>query len=196
MDYNDLQVTQYDPASFSNFIGNAGKAKINGLEFDSRVRLTPAWTVSAAVGLLDTKFDEFIDQYGNSLAGERLTFAPKFSGSLATQYSVPITAYVSAYLNAEYNYRSAVFSQYNDIQFTPANILNAYGLLNASIGLSFDQGRWKVEAYSKNLTNKLYEINQTTQRPLLSFLPPYAYDETTTTYGMPRTFGIALKARF
>src|SRR5262249_40334652 len=79
MDYNDLQVTQYDPGSFSNFIGNAAKARINGLEFDSRVRITPSWTVSIDIGLLDTKFDEFTDQYGNSLAGSRLTFAPKFS---------------------------------------------------------------------------------------------------------------------
>jgi iron complex outermembrane receptor protein len=196
MDYKDLQVTQYDPASFANFIGNAARAKINGLEFDARARLTTEWTVSSSIGLLDTKFEKFIDQYGNSLAGERLTFAPKFSGSLATQYSVPVAANVSAYFNAEYDYRSAVFSQYNDAQFTPANILNAYGILNASVGFSFDQGHWRVEAYSKNLTNKLYAINQTTQKPLLSFLPPYAYDETTTTYGMPRTFGVALKAHF
>jgi iron complex outermembrane receptor protein len=196
MDYDNLQVTQYDPASFSNFIGNAAKARINGLEFDALARLLPAWTVSLAIGLLDTKFDTFIDQYGNSLAGERLTFAPKFSGSLATQYSVPLTTDVSAYLNAEYNYRSSAFSQYNDIKFTPADLLGAYGVLNASLGVAFDGGHWKVEAYSKNLTNKLYEINRTTQLPLLSFLPPYNYEETTTTYGMPRTFGVALKARF
>jgi iron complex outermembrane receptor protein len=196
MDYDDLQVTQYDPASFSNYIGNAAKAKINGLEFDALARLTPSWTLSAAIGLLDTKFDTFIDQYGNSLAGDRLTFAPKFSGSLATQYSVPVATNVAAYLNAEFNYRSSMFSQYNNVKSTPADILNAYGLLNASVGLAFDQGRWSVEAYGKNLTNKLYEINKTTQLPLLSFLPPYSYEETTTTYGMPRTYGILLKARF
>jgi iron complex outermembrane receptor protein len=196
MDYNDLQVTQYDPASFSNFIGNAASAKINGLEFDAVGRVTPNWTVSGNIGLLDTKFDTFIDQYGNSLAGERLTFAPKFSGSVATRYSVPVAANVDAYVNGEFDYRSSVYSQYNDIATTPANILGAYGLLNGSIGLSFDHARWKVEAYGRNLTNRLYELNQTTQLPLLSFLPPYDYEETTTTYGMPRTYGISLKARF
>jgi iron complex outermembrane receptor protein len=196
MDYNDLQVTQYDPASFSNYIGNAASAKINGLEFDAVARVTPAWTVSGNIGLLDTKFDKFIDQYGNSLAGERLTFAPKFSAALATQYSVPVTTDVAAYVNGEYTYRSAVYSQYNDVKTTPSDILGAYGLLNGSIGLSFDQAKWKVELYARNLTNKLYEINKTTQLPLLSFLPPYDYEETTTTYGMPRTYGISFKTHF
>jgi iron complex outermembrane receptor protein len=196
MDYDDLQVTQYDPASFSNYIGNAASAKINGLEFDAVARITSAWTVSGNIGLLDTKFDTFIDEYGNSLAGERLTFAPKFSGALATQYSVPVTTGVAAYVNGEYTYRSAVYSQYNDVKTTPSDILGAYGLLNGSIGASFDQAKWKVELYARNLTNKLYEINKTTQLPLLSFLPQYDYEETTTTYGMPRTYGIAFKTHF
>lgn len=195
-DYNDLQVTQYDPTSFSNFIGNAATAKINGVEADATVRITPAWTVSAQVGILDTKFDKFIDQYGNNLSGERLTFAPKFSSSLATQYSVPLAANVAAYVNGEFDYRSAVYSQYNDIKYTPSDVLNAYGLLNGSIGLSFNRAKLRVEAYGKNLTNKLYEINKTTQLPLLSFLPAYDYEETTTTYGMPRTYGIAIKGHF
>jgi iron complex outermembrane receptor protein len=196
MDYNDLQITQYDPASFSNYIGNAARAKINGLEFDAVGRVTSAWTVSGHLGLLDTKFDKFIDQYGNDLAGERLTFAPKFSASVATEYSVPVGDDVAAYVNGEYNYRSAMYSQYNDIKTTPSDLLGAYGLVNGSLGIAFDHAKWKVEIYGRNLTNKLYEINKTTQLPLLSFIPQYAYEETTTTFGMPRTYGIAIKARF
>jgi iron complex outermembrane receptor protein len=196
MDYTDLQITQYDPASFANYIGNAAKAKINGLEFDATGRVTSAWTVSAHLGLLDTKFDKFIDQYGDDLAGNRLTFAPKFSASVATQYSVPVTAAVDAYINGEYNYRSAMYSQYNDVKTTPSDVLGAYGLLNGSIGLSFDHAKWKVELYARNLTDKLYQINKTTQLPLLSFLPQYNYEETTATFGMPRTYGIAFKTHF
>lgn len=196
MDYRDLQVTQYDPASFSNYIGNAAKAKIDGFEFDTVARITPAWTVSADIGVLNARFDRFVDQYGNDLAGERLTFAPKFSGDVATRYTVPVAGEVSAYVNAEYNYRSSAFSQYNDIQTTPSNLLGAYGLLNGSVGLEFHGGKWQIEAWGRNLTNRLYEVNQTTQLPLLSFLPPYDYEETTTTFGMPRTYGIKLKARF
>jgi iron complex outermembrane recepter protein len=196
MNYRDLQVTQYDPASFSNFIGNAARAKIDGLEFDAVARVTPAWTVSGHVGLLNARFETFVDQYGNDLAGERLTFAPRFSGDLATRYSVPVAADIAAYVNAEFNYRTSAFSQYNDITTTPPNELGAYGLLNGSIGLQFHGGKWQVEAWGRNLTNRLYEVNQTTQLPLLSFLPPYNYEETTTLYGMPRTYGVALKARF
>jgi iron complex outermembrane receptor protein len=196
MDYSGLQVTQYDPASFSNFIGNAATAKINGIEFDALGRISSAWTVSGHIGVLDTRFNKFIDQYGNDLAGERLTFAPKFSGSVSTSYTAPISDGIAAYINAEYNYQSLMFSQYNDIQHTPADMLPAYGLLNGSAGMSFGHAKWRVELRGKNLTNKLYEINKTTQLPLLSFLPPYNYEETTTSYGMPRTYGVGLKARF
>ncbi len=35
-------------------------------------------------------------------------------------------------------------------------------------------------------------VNRTTQRPLLSFLPPFAYDETTSTFGAPRMYGVKL----
>lgn len=196
MDYYDLQVTQYDPASFSNYIGNAASAKINGIELDAVALVMPHWTVSADAGVLDTKFNKFIDQYGNDLAGERLTFAPKFSGSLRTQYTVPVTAKVAAYVNGQFDYRSAAFSQYNDIKTTPSDLLPAYGLLDAAVGLAFDDSRLRVQLYCQNLTNKLYQINKTTQLPLLSFLPPYDYEETTTTYGMPRTYGLSLTASF
>jgi iron complex outermembrane receptor protein len=195
-DYDDLQVTQYDPKSFSNYIGNAASARIDGIEFDATALIAPRWIVSASIGVLDTKFNKFIDQYGNDLVGERLTFAPKFSGALQSQYTVPLNAGVSAYVNGEFDYRSAAYSQYNDIKTTPSDLLPAYGLLNGAVGLSFDDSRLKIELFAHNLTNKLYQVNKTTQLPLLSFLPPYAYEETTTTYGMPRTYGVALKLAF
>ena len=50
-------------------------------------------------------------------------------------------------------------------------------------------GRWTIEAYARNLTDERYAVNRNTELPLLSFLPPFAYDETTTTFGAPRMYG-------
>jgi len=193
MDYKDLQVTQYDPASFSNYIGNAATARINGAELDVLARPAPNWSLSARIGVLDAKFTTFIDQYGTDLAGNQLTFAPKFTGALAIQYSTPIEPGVAFYFNGEYTYRS---SSYADVTNTPADTLDAYGLLNARLGLDIGNGKWRVELFGRNLADTVYAINKTTQLPLLSFIPVYNYEETTTTFGMPRTFGISLKVRF
>jgi outer membrane receptor protein involved in Fe transport len=69
-------------------------------------------------------------------------------------------------------------------------------LLNARAGLRLGDGRWTIEAYARNLTDERYAVNRSTELPLLSFLPPFAYDETTTTFGAPRMYGVKLTTRF
>jgi iron complex outermembrane receptor protein len=173
MDYKDLQVTQYDPASFANFIGNAATAVIDGAEFDVIARPVANWSVSARLGLLKTRFKTFLDQYGDDLRGNQLTFAPKFSGAITTQYTVPVSDAAAAFVRLEYSYRS---SAHTDVTNLPIDTLNAFGLLDARLGFNFGHGKWTVEAYGRNLTDKLYVINKTTQLPLLSLLRPYNYE--------------------
>jgi iron complex outermembrane receptor protein len=192
MDYKDLQVTQYDPDTFSNYIGNAASASVTGIEFDLTAQPTPHLNISAGLGLLDASFDRFIDQYDVDLKDNKLPFAPSVSASLATEYSWSINSAVGAFIRVEGSYRDQT---YPDVQNDPRNKLESYTLLNARAGLRIGDG-WTLEAYARNLTDELYAVNRTTQRPLLSFLPPFAYDETTTTFGAPRTYGVKLTTRF
>ncbi|WP_129774507.1 TonB-dependent receptor [Peristeroidobacter soli] len=192
MDYKDLQVTQYDPDTFSNYIGNAANASVTGIELDLVAQPTANLNISAGLGLLDASFDRFIDQYGGDLKGNDLPFAPSLSASLATQYSWSINAAIGAFIRLEGAYRDRT---YPDVQNDPRNRLESYTLLNARAGLRLGEG-WTLEVYARNLTDELYAVNRTTQRPLLSFLPPFAYDETTTTFGAPRTYGVKLTTRF
>jgi iron complex outermembrane receptor protein len=192
MDYKDLQVTQYDPDTFSNYIGNAASASVSGIEFDLVAQPTSHLNITAGLGLLDASFDRFIDQYGVDLKGNDLPFAPSFSASLAAEYSWSIGSAVGAFVRLEGAYRDGA---YPDVQNDPRNQLESYTLTNARAGLRLGDG-WTLEAYARNLTDELYAVNRTTQRPLLSFLPPFAYDETTTTFGAPRTYGVKLTTRF
>ncbi|MBL8270280.1 TonB-dependent receptor [Steroidobacter sp.] len=192
MDYKDLQVTQYDPTTFANYIGNAASASVSGIEFDLVAQPTPHLNISAGLGLLDASFDRFLDQYGVDLKGNDLPFAPSISASLATEYNWSISSAVGAFVRVEGAYRDRT---YPDVQNDPRNQLESYTLLNARAGLRLGDG-WTLEVYGRNLTDELYAVNRTTQRPLLSFLPPFAYDETTTTFGAPRTYGVKLTTRF
>lgn len=193
MDYKDLQVTQYDPDTFSNYIGNAASASVTGIELDAVAQPTRNLSVTAGLGLLDASFDKFIDQYGVDLKNNELPFAPKLTASLATEYAWPIATGTDAFLRLEGAHRART---YPDVQNDPRNRLDAYTLLNARAGFRLGEGRWTLEAYARNLTDKRYVVNRTTQRPLLSFLPPFAYDETTTTFGAPRMYGVKLTTRF
>jgi iron complex outermembrane receptor protein len=192
MDYQDLQVTQYDPATFANYIGNAANASVSGIEFDLVAQPTAHLNISAGLGLLDASFDRFIEQYGVDLKGNDLPFAPSFSASLAAEYSWSISSAVGAFVRVEGAYRDETSP---DVQNDPRNRLESYTLMNARAGLRLGDG-WTLEAYARNLTDELYAVNRSTQRPLLSFLPPFAYDETTTSFGAPRTYGIKLTTRF
>lgn len=193
MDYKDLQVTQYDPASFANFIGNAASATVSGVEFELSAQPTGNFKLNLGFGLIDATFDKFIDQYGIDLKDNDLPFAPKLTASLSGQYTWSIGEATGAFLWMEGAYRD---SSHPDVQNDPRNELGSYTLLNARAGLKFSDGRWTVEAYGRNLTDELYAVSRTTQLPLLSFLPPFAYEETTTTFGAPRTYGLKFTARF
>lgn len=193
MDYKDLQVTQFDPLTFSNYIGNAASASVTGVEFDMVAQLTSHFSISAGLGVLDASFDRFINQDGIDLKDNELPFAPKVSASLATQYSWSIGSALDAFVRLEGAYRD---QSYPDIENDPRNRLESYTLLNARAGLRLGDGRWTIEAYARNLTDELYAVNRNTEVPLLSFLPPFAYDETTTTFGAPRTYGVKLTTRF
>jgi iron complex outermembrane recepter protein len=192
MDYKDLQVTQYDPDTFSNFIGNAASATVSGVEFDLVVQATANLNLSLGLGVLDASFDKFIDQFGVDLKGNELPFAPKVSASLAAQYEWSIGS-TGAFVRLEGAYRD----QSNpDVQNDARDLLESYTLLNARAGIHLGDGRWTIEAYARNLTDERYAVNRQTQLPLLSFLPPFAYDETTTAFGAPRMYGLKVTTRF
>jgi iron complex outermembrane receptor protein len=193
MDYKDLQVTQYDPITFANFIGNAASASVTGVELDLVAQLTNHFSISAGLGVLDASFDRFINQDGIDLKDNELPFAPKLSASLAAQYNWSIGSAVDAFVRLEGAHRD---QSYPDVENDPRNRLESYTLLNARAGLRLGDGRWTIEAYARNLTDERYAVNRSTELPLLSFLPPFAYDETTTTFGAPRMYGVKLTTRF
>jgi outer membrane receptor protein involved in Fe transport len=115
------------------------------------------------------------------------------TASLAAEFAWPIASSTDAFIRLEGAHRAKT---YPDVQNDPRNQVDSYTLMNARAGLRLGEGRWTLEGYVRNLTDERYMVNRTTQRPLLSFLPPFAYDETTSTFGAPRMYGVKLTTRF
>jgi len=61
----------------------------------------------------------------------------------------------------------------------------SFTLLDLRAGIESDQGRWRVEIWGRNVTNRFYVTGATRNS-----------DFTTRFTGMPATFGISLRYRF
>ncbi|WP_286829912.1 MULTISPECIES: TonB-dependent receptor [Kordiimonas] len=187
--FDSLQVFQFvfDEGSGTTNLSltNAGKATAKGFEFDLQAMPAEGLEIFASVGYADTTFDEFKNGGGLDVHydGNRLPRAPKWTTSVAAQYTGQINEDLDWIIRAEHTYRSAQY-------FNPSNdattLGDGYGLLNARIGVVSNSGGWEIFAWGKNLTNELYEMNRG-----VSFLGiPFDL------YGAPRTYGVSLGYRF
>ena len=193
MDYKDLQVTQYDPITFSNFIGNAASASVTGVELDLVAQPTNNLSVSAGLGVLDATLRSIHQSGRHRPEGQRAAVRAESQRFPCCGVRLVDRFRRGCVRQAGRRVSRPVISR---CQNDPRNRLESYTLLNARAGLRLGDGRWTIEAYARNLTDERYAVNRSTELPLLSFLPPFAYDETTTTFGAPRMYGVKLTTRF
>lgn len=167
-DFRDLQVSasQTFGVGVANVIGNAGGARAQGIEVDTRWRITNELTTGLSLTLLDSKFTEYLGASGSALdvqqgrpfvdlSGTRTRYAPKYSGNYTLDYLAPITSGLKLHLNGNAFFTGGYnFSSNND----PFLAEDAFVRLGAIIGVTDIDERWEVSLVGKNLTNKLVRI--------------------------------------
>ena len=187
-DYDRLQVSQVLGTGIA--LTNAGKARIEGVEAEMSLALTPRLLLEGNAAVLDAHYKRF-DSCGvpgsggrqsTDCSGNDLVLAPHFSGYGAVQYEVPV-AFGTVFARGDVDYRSSVY-------FEPTNSAafkgDARALLSLRMGVR--HGAWSVAAWVENLTNRTYKT--------------YADDRSgigvlrTAAYGPPRTYGISLSSKF
>lgn len=154
-DYADLQVGQV--LGLVSVINNAAKAKVDGVEIETRAKLGGHFELSAQGSYNDARFESYKTANGGvnpnvtlDLAGNSLSNAPKWSGSLALQYRTAL-AEGDVTLRGELTASSRVyFSPFNDLNNSQA----AYSLANLSARYEAPGGRWFVSTYVNNLADK------------------------------------------
>jgi len=177
--YKDMQI----PASVGcivngipNFCGltsNAGKARIQGVEFEGNARLfgNPGGSrmnFTWSLGYLNGDFKEFqtivaYDQDGTPIVPKEVNVAdfrkiqntPKWTASGTLNYTTPL-ADGSLNLNSTLSYRSS--SQQFEIH-TPEIDQKGFALLDANIVYELPGGHWIVGLHGKNLTNTKYKTS-------------------------------------
>lgn len=190
-DYQDLQLSARTPAGLS-FILNAANATIYGIDADLGVRLTPELRLRAGANWTHSEYKNFtsapffvpIPTGGNTAvtgdaSGNPLIRAPEFTGNLSLDYRRPIG---SGLLFASGNfYYNSGFAWTVDDRVRQSD----YVLVNAEIGWAWNDERYRVALWGRNLTDTLYGQSVS----VTGFADAIAY-------ARPRTYGVSFEVRF
>jgi len=192
--------------SFIGVTSNAASADINGIEFEGNALAGrdfagdgSRFSINWSLGVIDAKFNQFIDAFGEDVADER-TFqnTPDITAHMGFNLGIPVAAGMVDFIGLA-SLRSDA-SQFE----TPNPFLDQDGfvLVDASIVYTDDSGRFSIGAHGKNLFDKEYIVagyNFVTggTPPGTPFVPTLGLEGTLTGfYGDPRRFYVTAEVNF
>ena len=166
--YRDMQVSQVGLASA--ILANASAAKINGMELELSMRPTSALTLSAALGLMDPEYTNFVNVdlrnapgVAVDVSGRQLAQVSRQQASVGAEWAQAVGD-MRALFRADYAWRGTYyFTEFN----TPDARQAAYGTLNLSVVLRPRQGAWKAYAQLLNAGNTTAITSMNIASPVL-----------------------------
>jgi len=172
------------PSGYISYTRNIGELEIKGLEGTVDWRVTPALTLSATGAYIDgevTKLALGEGETSNFEVGDGLDYTPKFSSTIAADYSFDWAANVPGFFHIDYVYRDKVYATDSSILVPRTQSSDRISLVNARIGVTWS-----------DITAELYVTNLTNENLLVD---PYdAWLQSSRT--KPRTIGISLMRSF
>ncbi|MBK1615799.1 TonB-dependent receptor [Rubrivivax gelatinosus] len=173
-DYQAVTTQFYAPLNgFLQVLSNVGDVTSKGLEFDLKGQLTRSLALSLNGaytratfdnGTGPTPFEVFNGGYGRgaqSIAGNEVNGAPKWTLNLGGQYRHFVDDGVEFYANANYAWRS---STYGDLNNSVYSRIPSYALVNLAAGwrvAAADRGGWDLSLWVRNALDKHYYLGLT-----------------------------------
>ncbi|WP_197524545.1 TonB-dependent receptor [Novosphingobium resinovorum] len=168
----------------SNFVVNAAKARIQGIEAEIVAKPFKPLTLSGSFGWIDPKYKEFIDIYsGLDRSAEPFPQSPKYTAGGAADFVIP-ASFGSVTLHSDYSWRSAQY-----YEATQVSRVGAYGLWNAQVSVQLNDPDLQLSVWGRNLTKVRYYQSVT---DVSSTVLGYA----TANPGEPRMYGVTGTYRF
>jgi iron complex outermembrane receptor protein len=197
MDYTNVQqnlrILNEETGVLLPNVVNASDATIKGIEAGIEARITDRFKLSAAGTWLDATYDKLVTndlvypELGErDLSGNRLTRAPEWQFAASAEYGIALGNSLGVGIRADYQWQSRQFFSFYNHEL---NSQDAYGLLNLSVTVGPQDGRWQLAAYAYNLTDEFYvfyaEANVAAGNPSLG-----------GAIGPPRMYGLSLAYNF
>ena len=154
MDRDDVQISSStvrvrDDASseFIDFIGNAAAGSNSGIELSGQWLASESLTLYGSLGLLDAKYEDFINSAGDNLDGRQQAHAPDY------QYTIGMDIMFSTALGLDINLQGRDAFYFSDSHSIRSN---SYALLNAS--LRYQRRNLNATMWGRNLGDKDYYV--------------------------------------
>lgn len=188
-DYTDKQVAAFFPDPIYRALSrlqNVPKSEAYGLDAEVTWLINENLTAMGGLTLLRTEIKEFdtSDAFGlpTSNAGDPLLYSPETSASLALLYDRPVSDNLGVRGSLSGRWQSdSTAGDPND----PLYAIDAYGVLNGSIGIYSLNDKWDLSLWGQNLTDEYYWQQITSNaNVVLRFA------------GKPRTYGLSLSYRY
>jgi iron complex outermembrane recepter protein len=192
MDWHDIQISSITPNGLGVIITNGGKAVSQGVDFETQYAPTPNFAMRATVAYTDAALrsvPQAATAVVGAVAGDRLPYTPRWSGSLTADYLIPLKSDLSASVGATYRYQGSRISDYPGDPLNTGVNIPSYETFD--IRTALDWRRYKVEFLIQNLANKLGFQTVVDQRFSPAINPP-----VWAAVIPPRTFVLALSAKF
>ena len=210
-----VNITVWDPVRFptpgpNNLVSleaAAKEAETRGVEVDTTLLLAEAWTTGLAVAYNDAKFNDFEDNpcsgdiallspanpYNTcDISGERMPQAPRWSGTLSSNYSMPFGDGMQWYLNALINAKSSQVDEVTRDDLPGYATVDLFtGLRSGNDDSGWDVSLWLKNAFDRVVVTRVYRAEGSPLNFPGTFL---AYDQVFTI--APRQLGITGTYRF
>lgn len=160
--FDDYQVSSYD--GVAQTVNNAATTISRGAELEVDWAAGNNLTIGGALAYLDAYYDDFpnapcapvnqsdcVNGDFRDATGERITYAPRYSGSVYGDLSQPVGS------NLEFSFRlTGSFSDdyFTQIDKSPETKADSYFILNARAGLGSQDGKWELAIVGTNLTDE------------------------------------------
>jgi iron complex outermembrane receptor protein len=186
--WSNIQVQETTPDGAFVYQGNAGEAKVKGVEFEFTAHPIQYLSASFAGSYTDAYLAQgaTASQYALNptlgLSGDNIPNVAKYQASLGLTYLRPIAKGWDGMLATDVTYRSGEDSYFSSNSF---NIpLQAYALVGLRMGVI--QGPWSVTGFARNLTNKRAQVSAINS----------SQDPDALLTVQPRTVGLTLTRKF
>lgn len=174
---------------FVELITNAAEGRNTGLELELDYRPADALTLFANLGLMDTAFDDFVNNNGQDLDGEPQAHAPEYQFFAGAEYRFA----PGWYLRLEAEGKDAFLINNSNRPVPGSGVAaddvrtDAYTLWNASLG--YQAEHWRVKLWGRNLGDEDYTVRGF----YFGNDPRTGYAaEGWRQYGEPRRYGVTL----
>ena len=161
------------------------KSHVEGAEIQLVAHPTNGLTIDTGATFVQTAVDQFtgynaLAQFGNQ-AGTAFPFSPKWQSNTNIDYEFPVVSGVDGFIGGSLTYNSMTYAGVGALNIFR---IDAFTVLGLRAGVTFDDGRYRLWVWGKNVTNEYYWSNVFANGDAISRF-----------VAEPATFGLGLSAR-